>query len=198
MSSPTSRCPQSARTPQGCTRSLAIADLHGDTLLWKRNLLDKADRGQIDLPRLEAGNVALQIFSSVSKTPRGQNYDSNPADTDNITLLAMAQLQPVRTWFSMFERSMWHGHQARARGQGVWRTADAGASRLPISTGCSLPGHRASRSPARCFRSKGCRTSKARRPTSTGCMAPACGWRASCISSTTSLADRCTVSARAA
>lgn len=89
-------------------KTLQIADLHGDTLLWKRNLLDKGTRGQVDLPRLEAGNVALQIFSSVSKTPRGQNYDSNPADTDNITLLAMAQLQPVRTWFSILERSLWH------------------------------------------------------------------------------------------
>lgn len=92
-------------------KSLQIADLHGDTLLWKRDLLDKASRGQIDLPRLEAGNVALQVFSSVSKTPKGQNYDSNPSDTDNITLLAMAQLQPVRTWFSVHERSMWHGQR---------------------------------------------------------------------------------------
>ena len=95
-------------------KSLQIADLHGDTLLWKRDLLDKASRGQIDLPRLEAGNVALQVFSSVSKTPKGQNYDSNPSDTDNITLLAMAQLQPVRTWFSVHERSMWHGQRLEA------------------------------------------------------------------------------------
>lgn len=94
--------------------TLQIADLHGDTLLWKRDLLDKAARGHIDLPRLEAGNVALQIFSSVSKTPRGQNYDSNSADTDNITLLAIAQLQPVRTWFSVHERSMWHGQRLEA------------------------------------------------------------------------------------
>ncbi len=94
--------------------TLQIADLHGDTLLWKRDLLDKAARGHIDLPRLEAGNVALQIFSSVSKTPRGQNYDSNSADTDNITLLAIAQLQPVRTWFSVHERSMWHGQRLQA------------------------------------------------------------------------------------
>ncbi|MDM7954776.1 dipeptidase [Blastomonas sp.] len=95
-------------------KTLQIADLHGDTLLWKRDLLDTAERGHIDLPRLEAGNVALQIFSSVSKTPRGQNYDSNSADTDNITLLAMAQLQPVRTWFSVHERSMWHGQRLEA------------------------------------------------------------------------------------
>lgn len=95
-------------------KTLQIADLHGDTLLWKRSILDKANRGQIDLPRLEAGNVALQVFSSVSKTPKGQNYDSNPSDTDNITLLAMAQLQPVRTWFSVHERSIWHGQRLEA------------------------------------------------------------------------------------
>lgn len=94
--------------------TLQIADLHGDTLLWKRDLLDRSERGHIDLPRLEAGHVALQIFSSVSKTPRNQNYDSNSGDSDNITLLAIAQLQPVRTWFSVHERSVWHGERLAA------------------------------------------------------------------------------------
>ncbi len=87
---------------------LQIADMHADTLLWKRGLLDRAGRGQVDLPRLEDGNVALQIFSSVTKTPRGQNYDANGAGSDNITLLAIAQLQPPRTWRSLLERSLWH------------------------------------------------------------------------------------------
>ncbi|HYD37088.1 MAG TPA: dipeptidase [Allosphingosinicella sp.] len=90
---------------------LAIADMHADTLLWQRNLLDPAKRGQVDLPRLEAGNVALQIFSSVTKTPKGQNYDSNGADSDNITLLAIGQLQPPRTWTSLLERSLWHARK---------------------------------------------------------------------------------------
>ncbi|MFL6844559.1 MAG: dipeptidase [Allosphingosinicella sp.] len=92
---------------------LAIADMHADTLLWQRNLLDRASRGQIDLPRLEAGNVALQVFSSVTKTPKGQNYDSNDPDTDNITLLAFAQLQPPRTWHSLLQRSLWHAEKLR-------------------------------------------------------------------------------------
>ncbi|MFM7028877.1 MAG: dipeptidase [Chakrabartia sp.] len=103
-------------------KSLFIADMHGDTLMWKRNLLDPADRGHIDLPRLEAGHVGLQIFSSVTKTPRGQNYDANGADTDNITALAIGQLQPVRTWGSLLERSLWHAEklkraEAAAHGQ---------------------------------------------------------------------------------
>ncbi|MCW3835197.1 dipeptidase [Sphingomonas canadensis] len=88
--------------------SLQIADMHGDTLMWRRDLLAAGTRGQVDLPRLQQGNVALQIFSSVTKTPKGQNYDSNSADGDNITPLVIAQLQPVRTWGSLLERSLWH------------------------------------------------------------------------------------------
>lgn len=87
---------------------LTIADMHSDTLMWDRSLLKRASRGHMDLPRLQEGNVALQIFSSVSKSPVGQNYDSNSADSDNITLLSIAQLQPARTWFSLLERSRFH------------------------------------------------------------------------------------------
>lgn len=89
--------------------SLQVVDLHSDTLMWDRDLLDRADQGHMDLPRLEDGNVALQVFSSVSKSPKGQNYDSNPTDAgDNITLLAIAQLQPIKTWGSLLERSLHH------------------------------------------------------------------------------------------
>lgn len=88
--------------------SLTIVDLHADTLLWKRSLLKSVDYGHADLGRLQNGNVALQVFSSVTKTPRGQNYDSNSSDSDQITLLAVAQLQPVATWFSLKERSLHH------------------------------------------------------------------------------------------
>jgi len=88
--------------------TLQIADMHADTLLWKRSLLDRVDRSQVDLPRLIQGNVALQVFSSVTKTPKGQNYDANTGDTDNITQLVIADLQPVRTWTSLLERSLWH------------------------------------------------------------------------------------------
>ncbi|AJP73264.1 dipeptidase [Sphingomonas hengshuiensis] len=90
---------------------LQIADMHGDTLMWRRSLLDRAGRGQIDLPRMIDGNVALQIFSSVTKTPKGQNYEANGADSDNITLLTVAQLQPPRTWGSLLQRSLWHAQK---------------------------------------------------------------------------------------
>lgn len=89
-------------------KTLTIVDLHSDTLMWDRDLGDRAARGHMDLPRLQDGNVALQLFSSVTKTPKGQNYDGNGADTDNITLLTVAQLQPVKTWTSLTERSLYH------------------------------------------------------------------------------------------
>lgn len=91
--------------------TLQIVDLHSDTLMWQRDMLEPASRGHEDLPRLQQGNVALQLFSSVTKTPRGQNYDGNSGDTDNITPLVIAQLQPMRTWFSLLERSLWHAEK---------------------------------------------------------------------------------------
>jgi microsomal dipeptidase-like Zn-dependent dipeptidase len=88
--------------------TLQIVDLHSDTLMWQRDPLVRASRGHEDLPRLQEGNVALQLFSSVTKSPKGQNYEANSGETDNITPLVMAQLQPIRTWTSLTERSLWH------------------------------------------------------------------------------------------
>lgn len=91
--------------------SLMIVDLHADTLLWKRRITDAVDYGHVDLKRMQKGNVGLQVFSSVTKTPKNQNYDRNSADTDNITMLAIAQLQPIRTWFSLLERQLYHAQK---------------------------------------------------------------------------------------
>lgn len=96
---------------QALHQTLQIVDLHSDTLMWQRNLLQRAKRGHEDLPRLQDGNVTLQVFSSVTKTPRGMNYDHNTGATDNITALAIAQLQPVRTWTSLTERSLFHAQK---------------------------------------------------------------------------------------
>ncbi len=92
-------------------KTLSIVDLHSDTLMWNRDLNDRASRGHMDLRRLQEGNVALQLFSSVTKTPKNQNYDGNGADSDNITLLTVAQLQPVKTWSSLAERSLYHAQK---------------------------------------------------------------------------------------
>ena len=101
---------------------LIIADLHADSLLWGRDLTKKADRGMIDFPRMQQGNLALQVFSAVTKTPRGLNVSRNRDNTDNITLLAIAQRWPWRTYTSLKQRALYlserlHDMSARSEGR---------------------------------------------------------------------------------
>jgi len=85
---------------------LYIADLHTDSLLWRRNPVKRWNRGHVDLPRLREGGVNFQIFSAVTKSPRGLNFDGNDAGApDNIALLTKVQLWPIRTWGSIYERA---------------------------------------------------------------------------------------------
>ena len=85
---------------------LFVADLHADTALWGRDLLKRASRGHVDVPRLVDGGVALQAFTIVTKTPRNLNIEKNTADTDNIQLLAIISRWPPRTWSSLMERAL--------------------------------------------------------------------------------------------
>ena len=96
-----------SETAQQLHNSLFIADLHSDSLLWKRDLAQESDVGHMDVPRLRKGNVALQVFSATTKSPAGQNYSSNTADSDRITLLAVASFWPPRTWVSLYERAVY-------------------------------------------------------------------------------------------
>ncbi|MEH6548388.1 MAG: dipeptidase [Pseudomonadales bacterium] len=88
-------------------KTLLIGDWHADSLLWARDLSEEYDYGHLDIPRMQRGNMALQMFTTVTKTPSGLNYDSNEAETsDSITLLAVTQRWPVATWTSLTERAI--------------------------------------------------------------------------------------------
>jgi membrane dipeptidase len=91
------------------SRSL-IADLHADPLLWNRDLNERSQDGQVDVPRLLEGNVALQVFSVVTKTPKHMNTERNDDTTDDVQLLAFAQRWPPSAWFSLKARAL---YQAR-------------------------------------------------------------------------------------
>ena len=89
---------------------LTIGDWHCDSLLWNRDLTKRCRRGHVDLPRLVEGNVAVQVFTTVTKVPAGKNVVENvEKNRDQITLLALAQLWPIRSWRSLCERGL---HQA--------------------------------------------------------------------------------------
>jgi microsomal dipeptidase-like Zn-dependent dipeptidase len=66
----------------------------------------------VDVPRLIEGGVTLQVFTAVTKSPAGQNYDSNSAEAfDNITPLAVGQLWPIRTWNDLTERALYQAEK---------------------------------------------------------------------------------------
>ncbi len=97
-------------------RSLTIMDWHADSFLWTRDIRKRHSYGHVDIPRLQDANVALQMFTTVTKSPRGQNFDRNTGDTDNITILAVAQGWPSKTWDSLLERAL---YQARRLNRAV-------------------------------------------------------------------------------
>ena len=92
-------------------KKLQIVDLHADSLLWGRNLLQNEGRGQVDMPKLLAGNVALQVFTTVTKSPRGLNIERNTDETDNIFWLAVAERWPASTWFSLKARALYQAQR---------------------------------------------------------------------------------------
>ena len=99
-------------------KGLVIGDWHSDALLWDRDLRQRSDRGHVDLPRLREGNVALQVFTTVTKSPSGLNYEHNSAEaSDDITLLMLAQARAPRTWFDLTERALDQAAQLRATAQ---------------------------------------------------------------------------------
>jgi microsomal dipeptidase-like Zn-dependent dipeptidase len=93
---------------------LDLADLHSDTLLWNRDVLARGTIGHVDVPRLREGRFALQVFSAVTKSPEGQNYDRTRGDTDQIALLVKVQLWPLKTWNSLLERALYQVEKLNA------------------------------------------------------------------------------------
>jgi membrane dipeptidase len=100
---------------------LIVADMHADSLMWDRDLLEDAVVAQVDVPKLIRGNVALQAFTVVTKSPRGLNIERNTGETDNIFWLALAQRQPVENLSSLTKRALWQAaklHEYAARSEG--------------------------------------------------------------------------------
>ncbi|HEY9655453.1 MAG TPA: dipeptidase [Crinalium sp.] len=95
-------------------KSLAIADLHADSLLWGSDLSKSVNYGHIDVPRLIQGNVALQIFTVVTKVPAPLLLENNDDRGDDVTKLAILQRWSIPTWFSLSERALYQANRLKA------------------------------------------------------------------------------------
>lgn len=75
-----------------------VADLHADSLLFGRDLLERSRVGHVDLPRLREGGVGLQFLTVVTKTPLGMNIEATDGERpDMLTLAGAVQLSPFLT-----------------------------------------------------------------------------------------------------
>ncbi len=78
-------------------KTLLVADMHADSLLWGRDLLKASKEGHIDLPRLIEGNVGIQAFTVFSTVPRGINIDRNEDTTDLVPYIGVLEGWPLKT-----------------------------------------------------------------------------------------------------
>jgi len=94
---------------------LIVGDWHADSTLWDRDLGQQGALGHADIPRLQQGNVALQMFTTVTKSPVGLNYLDNDVEaSDNIKRLALLQQWPKKTWNSLTERAIFQAQKLRS------------------------------------------------------------------------------------
>lgn len=92
-----------------------VGDLHSDALLWDRDLSKKSKRGHVDFHRMSENNVAFQVFTIVTKSPKGHNFESTDGNTfDNITLLSILQGKSVYNWFSLFNRAVYQCNKLKS------------------------------------------------------------------------------------
>jgi membrane dipeptidase len=95
-------------------RQFLVVDLHADTLMWRRGLADKAPTakgkplGQVDLQRMVAGNVGMQVFTMPTRVPTKNDAlrctDANRSDP--APLLAMASGWSPAAWGSPYHRAL--------------------------------------------------------------------------------------------
>lgn len=116
-------------------RSLLIADLHADTLKWERDLLARSAWGHVDLPRLVEGNVGLQVFTIVTKSPVPQARPGFPGQTcvsgSNFNVAAALAAVQGRPVFSERQRAL---HQIRRFKRAVERSKDRPGPELRLIT----------------------------------------------------------------
>lgn len=102
-----------------------VADLHADSLLFERDLLERGRHGHVDLPRLREGGVGLQVFAVPTVVPLGANIDrTERGRLDLIGLAGVVQLSPM-AWRGPTGRALLRARELqrtvqRAGGELLW------------------------------------------------------------------------------
>jgi membrane dipeptidase len=106
--------PEVSPAAQRLHRSSLVVDLHADSLLFGRDLLEESEVGHVDFPRLRRGGVGLQVFDAVTRVPMGQGLEGNDADSlDMIQVARLAQFSRA-AFLSPLGRALRQAEQMRA------------------------------------------------------------------------------------
>jgi microsomal dipeptidase-like Zn-dependent dipeptidase len=90
-----------------------VADLHADSLLFGRDLLESGRHGHVDLPRLQEGGVGLQVFAVPTVVPLGANIERTElGPVDMITVAGIVQLSPM-AWMGPTARAVYRARQLK-------------------------------------------------------------------------------------
>ncbi len=90
-----------------------VVDLHADSTLFGRDLLERSDVGHVDFPRLREGGVGLQFFTAPTRVPISFDLHQTSADApDVLSLLGGLRGGPFRR-VGPYRRGMLQGAQIR-------------------------------------------------------------------------------------
>ncbi|NQZ95518.1 MAG: dipeptidase [Myxococcales bacterium] len=99
--------PEPTALARGLHAASLVADLHADSLLFGRDLLERSDVGHVDLPRLREGGVGLQFFTAATVMPMSTDPHDTSADApDLIQLLGRVMGTPLASQ-SALARALW-------------------------------------------------------------------------------------------
>jgi microsomal dipeptidase-like Zn-dependent dipeptidase len=96
-------------------RSSFVVDLHADSLLFGRDLLERSSVGHVDLPRLQEGGVALQIFTAATVTPFGLNIERNDRRSPDMLTFEFGLRSPLER--ALLQAVRLHGFISRSGGE---------------------------------------------------------------------------------
>lgn len=82
-----------------------FADLHADSLMWKRDIRIDHPLGDVSVPKMKKNRIALQLFLSVVEAPNDIKSDSIAEEGDQIRKVALVDAWPLRTLISHPKRA---------------------------------------------------------------------------------------------
>jgi len=114
---------------------LRVANLHADTMIWRKNLNRRSSVGSFDFPRMCDGNGALQLFLSVTEIPRRTEGDNIDDYSDRLTLLRTVDRWPIGAVLDQTKRAVYFRQKLREfcrESQGEIRFVETASQLHPV------------------------------------------------------------------